>query len=105
MAVAQATTRNEHLGDGTPSTIESEARQWRARLAPYQKPRLARSLAELAVTALPFLSLWLLMWLSLGYAYWLCLLLALPASAFLLRLFMIQHDCGHGAFFGAAMRQ
>jgi len=30
---------------------------------------------------------------------WLCLLLALPAAGFVVRLFMIQHDCGHGAFF------
>ncbi len=100
MAVAQATTRNEHLGDGVPSTVESEARRWRAKLAalPAAAARVA-AWPELAVTALPFLSLWLLMWLSLGYAYWLCLLLALPASGFLVRLFMIQHDCGHGSFF------
>ena len=48
---------------------------------------------------MPFVALWLLMWLSLGYAYWLCLLLAVPAAGFLVRLFMIQHDCGHGSFF------
>src|SRR5579872_3399939 len=39
------------------------------------------------------------MWMSLGVGYWLCLLLAAPAAAFLMRLFMIQHDCGHGALF------
>jgi hypothetical protein len=38
------------------------------------------------------------MWLSLGY--WLCLLLAVPAAGLLVRLFMIQHDCGHGSFLG-----
>ncbi len=59
----------------------------------------ARSLAELAVTAVPFVALWLLMWLSLGLGYWLTLLLAVPAAGFLVRLFMIQHDCGHGSFF------
>jgi acyl-lipid omega-6 desaturase (Delta-12 desaturase) len=36
---------------------------------------------------------------SLRYSYWLCLLLAVPAAGFLVRLFMIQHDCGHGSFF------
>jgi len=60
---------------------------------------LARSLAELAMTALPFAALWLAMLLSLRYSYGLCLILALPAAGFLVRLFMIQHDCGHGAFF------
>jgi omega-6 fatty acid desaturase (delta-12 desaturase) len=40
------------------------------------------------------------MWAALCVGYWLCLLLALPAACFLMRLFMIQHDCGHGACFG-----
>ena len=49
---------------------------------------------------MPFAALWLLMWLSLGHAgYGLILLLAVPAAGFLVRLFMIQHDCGHGSFF------
>ena len=39
------------------------------------------------------------MWATLDRSYWLCLLLAVPAAGFLVRLFMIQHDCGHGAFF------
>src|SRR5262249_27995241 len=39
------------------------------------------------------------MWAALDVGYWLSLLLALPAVGFLVRLFMIQHDCGHGAFF------
>jgi omega-6 fatty acid desaturase (delta-12 desaturase) len=43
--------------------------------------------------------LWLLMWAALSFGYWLCLLLSVPAAGFLVRLFMIQHDCGHGSFF------
>jgi omega-6 fatty acid desaturase (delta-12 desaturase) len=39
------------------------------------------------------------MWKALEVGYWLCLLLAVPTAGFLMRLFMIQHDCGHGAFF------
>ncbi len=74
-------------------------RHWPKLLGRYREPNLARSLAELAWTAAPFAALWWLMWLSLGYAYWLCLLLAVPAAGFLVRLFMIQHDCGHGSFF------
>jgi acyl-lipid omega-6 desaturase (Delta-12 desaturase) len=56
-------------------------------------------MAELAITAAPFVALWGLMWLSLGHGYWLTLLLAVPTAGFLVRLFMIQHDCGHGSFF------
>jgi omega-6 fatty acid desaturase (delta-12 desaturase) len=68
-------------------------------LAPYREPSLPRSLVELGVTIVPFVALWLLILLSLRYSYWLCLLLAVPAAGFLVRLFMIQHDCGHGSFF------
>jgi Fatty acid desaturase len=47
----------------------------------------------------PFILLWLLMWWSLRIGYGIYLLLAVPAAGFLVRLFMIQHDCGHGSFF------
>ena len=50
------------------------------------------------MTAGPLILLWLLMWATLDRGYWVCLLLAVPAAGFLVRLFMIQHDCGHGAF-------
>ncbi len=50
-------------------------------------------------TALPFAALWVLMaWLS-SISLWLTLLLAIPTGGFMVRLFMIQHDCGHGAMF------
>ena len=67
--------------------------------SPVPGPSLGRSLVELFVTLVPFVALWLLMLASLRYSYWLCLLLAVPAAGFLMRLFMIQHDCGHGSFF------
>jgi len=47
----------------------------------------------------PFLLLWGLAWWSLGISYWLTLAISLLNAGFLLRLFAIQHDCGHGAFF------
>jgi omega-6 fatty acid desaturase (delta-12 desaturase) len=54
---------------------------------------------ELAVTVVPLAALWALMWATLDVGYWLSLSLALPAAGFMVRLFLIQHDCGHGAFF------
>jgi omega-6 fatty acid desaturase (delta-12 desaturase) len=54
---------------------------------------------ELGVTALPFAALWLLTWAALDAGYAAGLLLTIPAGGFLLRLFLIQHDCGHGSFF------
>ncbi|MBB5713039.1 fatty acid desaturase [Sphingomonas xinjiangensis] len=68
-------------------------------LATYRQPSNARALFELVISAAPLAILWLLMWLSLHVHYAATLLLALPAAGFLLRLFLIQHDCGHGAFF------
>ena len=68
-------------------------------LVRYREPSGSRALWELAITAGMLLASWALMWAALGIGYWLTLLLAIPAAGFLVRLFMIQHDCGHGAFF------
>jgi omega-6 fatty acid desaturase (delta-12 desaturase) len=76
-----------------------DARSWVQTLGPYRTPDVSRSISELLVTAVPFVLLWASMWAALGVGYWLCLLLALPTACFLMRLFMIQHDCGHGACF------
>ena len=72
---------------------------WPSVLARYREPSCVRSIVELVITAVPFVVLWILMWAALGTGYWIGLLLAVPAAGFLVRLFMIQHDCGHGSFF------
>jgi omega-6 fatty acid desaturase (delta-12 desaturase) len=51
------------------------------------------------VTVIPFFGLWAISWWAYSISYWLCLALCIPTGAFLVRLFLIQHDCGHGAFF------
>src|SRR5437867_2528835 len=79
--------------------VALDARDLTPILARYRAPSCRRSIVELAITAGPLILLWLLMWATLDLGYWLCLLLAVPAAGFLVRLFMIQHDCGHGAFF------
>ena len=76
-----------------------DARKWAQLLASYRTPSAPRSVVEIAITALPFAVLWALMWYLLGFSYWLALPLAIPAAGFLVRLFLILHDCGHGAFF------
>ena len=72
---------------------------WAKRLARYRQPSRARAIVELAITAGPLALLWIAMWVALYFGYWLGLLLVIPAAGFLVRLFMIQHDCGHGSFF------
>ena len=51
------------------------------------------------MTVIPFAAFWSLTWVAVHYGFWYGLILVVPAAAFLLRLFMIQHDCGHGSFF------
>ncbi|MCW5733048.1 MAG: fatty acid desaturase [Enhydrobacter sp.] len=78
----------------------AEARAWPQILARYREPSTGRGVLEIAVTVLPLVALWALVWTAVHFGYWwLGLLLALPAAGFLVRLFLIQHDCSHGAFF------
>jgi len=77
----------------------SSARTLAQFAAGYREPDGLRSLFELTISAGALVFLWVAMWLSLNVGYWLTLLIAIPAAGFLVRLFMIQHDCGHGAFF------
>src|SRR4051812_11407210 len=87
-------------GDIIDATTErSEATDWNAMLASYRQPVLWKSVAQLAITGLLLGVFWLAMLWSLEVGYWLTLLLALPAALMLVRLFMLQHDCGHGSFF------
>ena len=84
-----------HMPTGAALNLKEVARQ----VAAFRKPSNTRGAAELAISAAPLAVVWLLMWLSLDVHYALTLILAVPAAGFLLRLFLIQHDCGHGAFF------
>ncbi len=80
-------------------TLDMPARNWMRVLAAYRQPILSRSLFEIVVTLGPFILLWALAWWSISVSYFLTGVLCVLAGAFLVRLFMIQHDCGHGAFF------
>ncbi|UWR03577.1 fatty acid desaturase [Ruegeria conchae] len=75
------------------------ARDWVSTLAKYREPNQWRSSFELGVSIIPFFALWTLSWMSLSLSYWLAFAISALNAAFLLRLFAIQHDCGHGAFF------
>lgn len=73
--------------------------EWTRILAKYREPILSRSIFELTVTLVPFVATWALAWWALSISPLLAVALALANASFLVRLFMIQHDCGHGAFF------
>lgn len=74
-------------------------RDWARIAKPFAQPREARSLWQLLTTAVPLAAIWAAMLLTVQETYWLTLLLTLPAAAFTVRLFIIQHDCGHRSFF------
>jgi acyl-lipid omega-6 desaturase (Delta-12 desaturase) len=77
-----------------------DVRRIRKAVTLYGKPSNARSITELAITFLPLAALWTVTWVALLLGYWwVSAVLAVPSAGFLVRLFMIQHDCGHGAFF------
>ena len=62
---------------------------------------LKLGIVQLITTAVPFAMLLVIMAVASADHYWLTLLLAFPAAGLLVRLFIIQHDCGHGSFFAS----
>lgn len=67
----------------------------------YGAPRTGRSLLELLITAIPFAAIWVLLAFAVSAGHWAALVLIVPAAGFLVRLFMIQHDCSHRSFFAS----
>lgn len=84
----------------TATPLPIDPRQLARDLKPFYRPRTWRSGVELAITLVPFVALYTIMLFALEAGYWLALLGTPLAGLLLLRLFIIQHDCGHGAFFG-----
>jgi acyl-lipid omega-6 desaturase (Delta-12 desaturase) len=81
------------------NTVATDLGALTRNLARFREPSHRRSVVEVLITIVPFVLLWLAMWLVLPIGYGFYLPLAVPAAGLLVRLFMIQHDCGHGSFF------
>jgi omega-6 fatty acid desaturase (delta-12 desaturase) len=71
---------------------------WRDALHEYASPRLLRSCVEIGTSVVPYLALSVGMYLALAVSPWLTLALAPVTAAFLLRSYIIFHDCSHGSF-------
>ena len=91
----QPSSSFEPLGQET----SANPRDWKAIVARYQKPSVRRGLWQVVNTLVPYSALWYLMHLTAGISWWLTTPLAILAGAFLVRVFIIFHDCGHGSFF------
>jgi acyl-lipid omega-6 desaturase (Delta-12 desaturase) len=75
--------------------------KWVKIIAPYRNGDNLHSWWQIINTFVPYVGLWVLMVISLKYSYWITLPLILLSSGFLVRLFIIFHDCGHGSFFNS----
>ncbi len=80
------------------AALKAEARRLAAHCAKYRGADTRRAIIQIFTTAVPFLAVLAAMWMAVEHAYWLTVLLAIPASGLLVRFFIIQHDCGHGSF-------
>jgi len=76
-----------------------ESQSWTTVIAAYRRPVLRRSVCQIITTLIPYLVLWAVMIWTLQVSLWLTLAVSVIAAGFLVRCFMIFHDCGHGSFF------
>jgi omega-6 fatty acid desaturase (delta-12 desaturase) len=92
----------QNLRDAALSVMPDQtktAREWLQVLAKYRDPDPTRSAFELMVTLVPFVAIWAAAIWVLPYSVFAALVLAAVNGLFLVRLFCIQHDCGHASFF------
>ena len=89
-----------HLGKAALPITNSDASHqfWRDSIAPHEQPSLPHSLFDLVTSVVPYVVLTIAMYLSLSFSVWITLALAVPAAGFLLRTFIVFHDCAHGSF-------
>lgn len=79
--------------------MTSTARTWFQRLAPYRMAENGRAVFELLITLGPFLALWAGIWGLMQAGHYWAIAGFIPAGGLLVRLFIIQHDCGHQSMF------
>lgn len=106
--VKTTTVATAPFQDTTLSSMDTQAanapaatRPWREIIAEHARPDTRRSIIQLLNTALPFIAVTAALIYGVHREFWAAFLLVIPAAALLVRLFMIQHDCGHGSFFRA----
>lgn len=77
----------------------TDTNKWKSIVLKYQQPSLPRATWQLVNTLGPYALLWVLMYFAVQYSWWLAVPLAALAGGFMVRIFIIFHDCGHGSFF------
>src|SRR3712207_341700 len=89
---------NDVALSAAPAGKSSPRPSWREILAPYSRPRVARSTIELCTSVVPYLLLTALGYVLVDVSGWLALALAPLSAGFLLRTYIVFHDCTHGSF-------
>ena len=78
--------------------IKKFLNNWNKIVIKYQKPDTKKAVIQMLNSILPFLAIWIVMYFSLDWSYWLTLALGIVNAFFMVRIFIIQHDCGHQSF-------
>lgn len=73
--------------------------QLRKEVASFEKSNTFSSNMQLINTLLPFFVLWILAYQSLSISIWLTLVFAILSSGFVIRIFIVFHDCTHYSFY------
>jgi len=79
--------------------IKSALSNWKEIISKYQVPNNKKAIIQIANTFLPFLGLWILTYFALKWSILLAIPLFIINTGFMVRIFIIQHDCGHQSFF------
>ena len=87
------------LNPSPSDTPQYDSARWREIVARFQVPSTPRALWQIVNTLVPYVALWIGMYFALSISWWLVVPMAILAGGFLVRIFIIFHDCGHGSFF------
>jgi omega-6 fatty acid desaturase (delta-12 desaturase) len=87
------------MNNNIENSNNSDWSNWMGIIKKYNQPSLWKSWWQIANSFIPFFALWVAMVYTIDYSYWLTLGLSVLAAGFLVRIFIIFHDCGHGSFF------
>jgi len=78
--------------------IKEALKNWRSIISKYKKKNTKKAIGQMLSSFLPFIAVWVLMYFTLEFSLTLTILLGILNAFFLVRIFIIQHDCGHGSF-------
>ena len=81
--------------------LDVDTARWKDIVSRFQRPSRSKATWQLLNTLCPYVALWYAIYRSIAVSYWITLPLAVLASAFLVRIFIIFHDCGHGSFYAS----